>query len=140
MTRVVSQRSRPDLILLSPLTGPPGASELARNIKEDPRTSDIPIMILVDSGGPSLSRVYPTEACASIAASDEDLVQMMQAVRSRRRAERREPEPSSPLEGDLADDTFPGVLEFLFRPNVRAVSSCSTEADGRDIFTSNKAM
>ena len=114
MTRVVSQRSRPDLILLSPLTGPPGASELARNIKEDPRTSDIPIMILVDSGGPSLSRVYPTEACASIAASDEDLVQMMQAVRSRRRAERREPEPSSPLEGDLADDTFPGVLEFLF--------------------------
>ena len=114
MTRVVTQRSRPDLVLLSPLTGPPGASELARSIKEDPKTSDIPIMILVDSAGPSLSRVYPTEACASTAASDEDLVQTMRAVRSRRRMERRGPEPSSPLEGDLGDDTFPGVLEFLF--------------------------
>ena len=114
MTRVISRRSRPDLVLLSPLTGPPGASELARSIKENPKTSDIPIMILVDGTDPSLSRVYPIEACASIAASDEDLIQTMRAVRSRRRTARREPEPSSPLEGDLADDTFPGVLEFLF--------------------------
>ena len=115
MTRVVTQRSRPDLVLLSPVTGPPGASELARSIKEDPRTSDIPIMILVDSGGPSLSRVYPTEACASIAASDEDLVQMMQAVRSRRRMPSAANRSLRAHSREIsADDTFPGVLEFLF--------------------------
>jgi len=116
MTRVVSQRSQPDLVLLSPFTGPPGASELARSIKENPKTMDIPVMILVDSDSsdPDMSMVYPTEACASAAASDEDLVKIMQAVRNRRRRERVEPEPSSPLEGDLADDTFPDVLEFLF--------------------------
>ncbi|GMR22492.1 MAG: hypothetical protein BMS9Abin37_0847 [Acidobacteriota bacterium] len=116
MTRVVSQRSQPDLVLLSPFTGPPGASELARSIKENPKTMDIPVMILVDStySDPDMSMVYPTEACASATASDEDIVKTMRAVRNRRRRERIEPEPSSPLEGDLADDTFPGVLEFLF--------------------------
>ena len=116
MTRVVSQRSQPDLVLVAPFTGPPGASELARSIKENPKTMDIPVMILVDSDSsdPDMSMVYPTEACASAAASDEDLVKIMRAVRNRRRRERVEPEPSSPLEGDLADDTFPGVLEFLF--------------------------
>ncbi len=116
MMRVVSQRSQPALVLLSPFTGPPGASELARSIKENPKTMNIPVMILVDSdsSNPDMSRVYPTEACASATASDEDLVKIMRAVRNRRRRERVEPEPSSPLEGDLADDTFPGVLEFLF--------------------------
>jgi len=116
MTRVVTQRSQPDLVLLSPFTGPEGASELARSIKENPRTMDIPVMILVDSDSsdPDMSMVYPTEACASATASDEDLVKTMRAVRNRRRRERVEEEPSSPLEGDLADDTFPGVLEFLF--------------------------
>lgn len=116
MTRVVSQRSQPDLVVLSPLMGPPGPSEIARSIKEDPKTMDIPVMILVDSDSPDpdLSMVYPTEACASAGASDEDIVKTMRAVRSRRRRERVEPEPTSPLEGDLADDTFPGVLEFLF--------------------------
>lgn len=116
MTRVVSQRAQPDLVLLSPSSGPPGASELARSIKEDPKTMDIPVMILVDSGAsdPDISMVYPTEACTSADASDEDIVQTMRAVRNRRRRARTEPEPSAPLEGDLADDTFPGVLEFLF--------------------------
>lgn len=116
MTRVVSRRSQPDLVLLSPFTGPPGASELARIIKEDPETTEIPVMILVDthSPDPDLSMVYPTEACASAAASDEDLVKTMRAVRNRRKRQRVVPQPSSPLEGDLADDTFPGVLEFLF--------------------------
>ena len=116
MTRVVSQRSQPDLVLLAPFTGPPGASELARSLKENPKTMDIPVMILVDSNSsdPDMSRLYPTEACASATASDEDLVKTMRAVRNRRRRERVEPEPSSPLEGDFADDTFPGVLAFLF--------------------------
>ena len=116
MTRVVSQRWQPDLVLLLPFTGPPGASELARSIKENPKTMDIPIMILVesDSSDPDMSMVYPTEACTSAATSDEDLVKIMRAVRNRRRRERVDPEPTSPLEGDLADDTFPGVLEFLF--------------------------
>jgi len=116
MTRVVSRRSQPDLVLLSPFTGPPGPSELARILKEDPETMDIPVMILVDSDSPDpdLSMVYPTEACASAAASDADLVKTMRAVRNRRKRARIEPQPSSPLEGDLADDTFPGVLEFLF--------------------------
>ena len=73
-------------------------------------------MILVDSDSPDpdMSLVYPTEACASSAASDDDIVNTMRAVRRHRRRERHEPEPSSPLEGDFADDTFPGVLEFLF--------------------------
>ena len=116
MTRAVSQRARPDLVLLSPEMGPPGPSELARHIKEDPKTRDIPVMILVESDVPDvdLSMVYPTEACASASASDEDLIQTMRALRSPRRRERVEEEPSSPLEGDLADDTLPGVLEFLF--------------------------
>jgi CheY-like chemotaxis protein len=113
MATVVSQRSQPDLVVLSPL---PGASELARSIKEDPKTRDIPVMILVDSDSPDpdMSLVYPTEACASAAASDEEILNTMRAVRNHRQRERREPEPSSPLEGDFADDTFPGVLEFLF--------------------------
>ena len=87
MTRVVSQRSRPDLVLLPPFTGPPGASELARSIKENPKTKDIPVMILVDSDSsdPDMSMVYPTEACASAGASDAYLVKIMRAVRSRRR-------------------------------------------------------
>lgn len=116
MTRVVSLRSQPDLVVLSPFTGPPGASELARRIKEDPKTMAIPVMILIDSDSPDpdISMVYPTEACASAAASDDDIVKTMRAVRSRRPRQRVEPEPTSPLEGDLADDTFPGVLEFLF--------------------------
>ena len=116
MTRVVSQRSQPDLVLLSPFTGPPGASELARSIKENPKTMDIPVMILVDgdASDPDMSMVYPTEACASTTTSDGDLVKIMRAVRNRRGRKRVNPQPSSPLEGDLADDTFPGVLEFLF--------------------------
>jgi CheY-like chemotaxis protein len=116
MTRAVSQRSQPDLVVLSPLMGPPGPSELARSIKEDPKTMDIPVMIVVDSDStdPDMSMVYPTEACASAASSDEEIIKTMQAVRNRRPRERVEPEPTSPLEGDLAEDTFPGVLEFLF--------------------------
>ena len=91
MTRVVSQRSQPDLVLLPPFTGPPGASELARSIKENPETKDIPVMILVDSDSsdPDMSMVYPTEACASAGASDAYLVKIMRAVRSRRRRKRR---------------------------------------------------
>lgn len=117
MTPVVTQRARPDLVLLSPSLAPPRASELARSIKEDPKTRDVPVMILVHSepNDPNLSRLYPTEACASAATSDDELVQTMRAVRNRRPREPVEPRPSSPLEGDLADDTFPGVLEFLFR-------------------------
>ena len=116
MTRVLSQRSQPDLVVLSPMMGPPGPSELARSIKENPKTMDIPVMILIDSDSadPDMSMVYPTEACASAGASDEDIVKTMRAVRNRRRRHRVGPEPTSPLEGDLADDTFPGVLEFLF--------------------------
>lgn len=116
MTRVASQRSQPDLVLLSPFSGPPGTSELARSIKEDPRTRDIPVMILVEGNtrDPDMSLVYPTEACVSVAASDDDLVRTMRAVRNRRKRDHHQPEPTSPLEGDLADDTFPGVLELLF--------------------------
>jgi hypothetical protein len=128
MTQVVSRRLQPDLVLILPFTGPPGASELARSIKEDPETTDIPVLILVDSDSrdPDTSMVYPTEACASVARSDEDLLKTMRAVRKQRprllereRAhEHQHPrsngKPSSTIEGDFADDTFPGVLEFLF--------------------------
>ncbi|HSF16608.1 MAG TPA: DUF4388 domain-containing protein [Vicinamibacteria bacterium] len=115
MTRIVSQRSQPDLVLLTPLTGQPGSSQIARTLKEDPKTEHIPVMIVIagDLLDPTRAPVYPTEACASDTASDDDLVSTMRALRSQRRV-RPEPEPSSPLEGDLAEDTFPGVLEFLF--------------------------
>lgn len=113
MASVVSQRTQPELVVVAPL---PGASELARSIKEDPKTRDIPVMILIDSDSPDpdMALVYPTEAYASVSASDDDIINTMKAARSHRKRERVKPEPSSPLEGDFVDDTFPGVLEFLF--------------------------
>jgi len=72
-------------------------------------------MILVDCerSDPEISMVYPTEACASVATTDEDLVKTMRAIRKRRAKASPEPEPSCALEGDLGDDIFAEVLEFL---------------------------
>jgi len=115
MMQVISRRSCPDLVLLLPFIGRPSASELARIIKEDPRTKEIPVLILVDcdKSDPDIAMVYPTEACASVATTDEDLVKTMLAIRKRRVNGSLVPEPSSALEGDLGDDIFPDVLHFL---------------------------
>src|SRR3989304_4563333 len=45
--RSYARRRAPDLILLAPETGPPGPSEIARSIKEDSATRDIPVFQLM---------------------------------------------------------------------------------------------
>lgn len=116
---VVRGHFRPDLIVLSPCTGHPGASEIARRLKEDSTTQDIPVMTIVvsDPSDPTLfTRLYPTEACEYDEATDEHLVSTMRSFRTHRSARLEHgpaSEPLSPLEGDLAEDIFPGVVEFL---------------------------
>lgn len=116
MVRSVARRDQPDLVLVSPLNGTPGSSEIARIIKEDPETKDIPVMILL--GGSRLEeifdRVYPTEACTTADASDDELLSTMRMLTSGRRRLRYGSKPLQAMEGDLADDTFPEVLQFLF--------------------------
>ena len=140
MTRVVTQRSRPDLVLLSPLTGPPGASELARSIKEDPKTSDIPTMIsstaLVHpcpaSIRPRRARLQRRVTKTSSKRCERSAVADGQSAANRSlRAHSREISATTPS---------PVCSSSCSRPNVRAGSSCSTEAEGRDISTSKKAM
>lgn len=118
LANVVRGQLRPDLIVLPPSAGSSSASEMARRLKEDPKTRDIPVMMVVhaDPGDPTLARVYPTEACEYDESTDEHLISTMRALCAHRSQEpqQRAPEPLSPLEGDLGEDTFTGVMEFLF--------------------------
>jgi CheY-like chemotaxis protein len=114
-----ARKSSPDLILLSSVTGPPGPSEIARGIKEDPDTRSIPIIHVIDGRRyDELARfAYPTEAQVADDADDEQIVKTMRmlTVRSARvRFSGRTSGPAVPLEGDLERDTFPEVLQFLF--------------------------
>ena len=114
MTSSLVRRLQPDLVLVAPETATPGPSEIARSIKEDPTTSDVPVMLLVRSER-ARARAYPTEACAALDESDDELVGTMRllAGRSRRRLRYGSPKPVGPLEGHL-DDSFPDILQFLF--------------------------
>ena len=47
MTTSLVRRAQPALVFVSPHTRSPGPSEIARWIKEDPETTDIPVLILV---------------------------------------------------------------------------------------------
>ncbi len=119
LLRSATRKSAPDLILLSSVTGPPGPSEIARGIKEDPETRSIPIIHVIDSRRyDELSRfAYPTEAQVADDADDEQIVKTMRmlTVRSSRvRFGGRSSGNAAPLEGDLDRDTFPEVLQFLF--------------------------
>lgn len=113
LTRSVVRRVQPALVLLSPHTNSPGPSEIARTIKEDPTTSDVPVLMLVPSER-FRTHAYPTEACATIDASDDELLRTMRLLAASNRRLRYEPKPVGPLEGHLDDDSLPDVLQFLF--------------------------
>lgn len=113
MTKAVLRRSQPDLVMLSPDIAPPGPSEIARSIKEDPMTHDIPVLMLIGKK-PQLAPVYPTEGSARIDATDDELLSTMRLLTAKTRRLRYEPKPRGPLEGALGDDQLPDVLQFLF--------------------------
>lgn len=117
MLQFYARRSAPDLILLAPDTGPPGPSEIARSIKEDAATRDIPVFQLVRSdrfGGMGSRHAYPTEALLSDDAPADEILRTMRMLTTRAPRVRYEKKAAAPLEGDLESDTFPEVLQFLF--------------------------
>jgi hypothetical protein len=109
------RRSAPDLILLAPDTGSPGASEIARGIKEDSETRAIPILHLVERRRfeELAARAYPTEGLLPDDAPDEELLKTMRVLTFRTSRVRYGSRTSAPLEGDLENDTFPDILQFL---------------------------
>ena len=113
MARSVVRRTQPALVLLSPHTNAPGPSEIARSIKEDPTTGDVPVLTLLLSER-ARAKAYPTEAWATLDASDDELLRTMQLLAANSRRLRYEPKPMGPLEGHLDDDSLPDVLQFLF--------------------------
>lgn len=117
MLRSYARRNAPDLILLAPETGPPGPTEIARSIKEDAATRQIPVVQLMRSsrfGGGQARNTYPTEALLSDDAPADEILRIMRMLTTRAPRVRYEKRSGSPLEGDLESDTFPEVLQFLF--------------------------
>jgi hypothetical protein len=117
MLQSYARRSAPDLILLAPETGPPGPSEIARSIKEDAATRDIPVFQLVKAGGiagAEARHAYPTEALLSDDAPADEILRTMRMLTTRAPKVRYEKKAAAPLEGDLESDAFPEVLQFLF--------------------------
>jgi hypothetical protein len=117
MLSSVAHRTSPDLILLTRDTGPPGPSEIARSIKEEPKTRDIPIMSIVAGGRftDEQSYAYPTEAVIPEDADDDEIVKTMRVLTTRApRLRYGGGRPNAPLEGSLDSDAFPGLLQFLF--------------------------
>lgn len=115
MAHAAVKRTQPDLVLLAPQPGPPGASEIARLIKEDPETKDIPVVILIEGAHLEqiFTRVYPTEACLSIDASESEFRTTLRALAGSQRRLRPKTSPGAPLEGNLEDDVLPDLLQFL---------------------------
>jgi hypothetical protein len=113
MTKSVLRRSQPDLVLLAPDIAPPGPSEIARSIKEDPMTQDIPVLMLIGRK-PQLSSAYPTEGSARVDAGDDEILSTMRLLTAKTRRLRYGPKPRGPLEGKLGTDQLPEVLQFLF--------------------------
>ncbi|HXV64061.1 MAG TPA: DUF4388 domain-containing protein [Vicinamibacteria bacterium] len=107
------KKAMPDAVILSSDIGPPGPSEIARRIKEDEATAEIPIL-LIGTNANADPFLFPTEAYLSCATSDEELVRTlrmltMRTPRVRYGGERQ----AAPLQGDLQTDDFPQVLQFL---------------------------
>ena len=94
MARSVVRRTQPALVLLSPHTNAPGPSEIARSIKEDPTTGDVPILTLLLSER-ARAKAYPTEAWATLDASDDELLRTMQLLAANSRVQRQLPFPFS---------------------------------------------
>ncbi len=117
MLQSYARKNAPDLILLAPETGPPGPSEIARSIKEDPATREIPVFQLMRSsrfGMENARHTYPTEALLSDDAPADEILRIMRMLTTRAPRIRYEKKTASHLEGDLESDTFPEVLQFLF--------------------------
>ncbi len=117
MLQSYARRSAPDLILLAPETGPPGPSEIARSIKEDRTTRNIPVFQLVRAsrfGGDGARHAYPTEALLSDDAPADEILRTMRMLTTRAPRVRFEKKAAASLEGDLESDAFPEVLQFLF--------------------------
>jgi len=116
MLQSYTRRSAPDLILLAPETGPPGPSEIARSLKEDAATRDIPVFQLMRAslGSEAARHAYPTEALLPDDAPAEEILRTMRMLTTRAPRVRHEKKVAAPLEGDLESDTFPEVLQFLF--------------------------
>jgi hypothetical protein len=117
MLQSYARKNAPDLILLAADTGPPGPSEIARSIKEDSATRDIPVFQLVKGsrfGSDGAGHAYPTEALLSDDAPADEILRTMRMLTTRAPRIRYEKKTAAPLEGDLESDTFPEVLQFLF--------------------------
>jgi hypothetical protein len=116
MLRSYARKSAPDLILLAPETGPPGPSEIARSIKEDAATRDIPVFQIMRASrfGNEGGNAYPTDALLSDDAPADEILRTMRMLTTRAPRVRYEKKAAAPLEGDLESDTFPEVLQFLF--------------------------
>jgi CheY-like chemotaxis protein len=117
MLQSYARRNAPDLILLAPETGPPGPAEIARSIKEDAATREIPVFQFSPSNrfGTEYHRhAYPTEALLADDAPADEILRTMRMLTTRSPRIRYERKTASSLEGDLESDTFPEVLQFLF--------------------------
>ena len=79
MTTSLVRRAQPALVFVSPHTRSPGPSEIARWIKEDPETTDIPVLILVPNER-ARKIAYPTQAYATFDTSDEELLKTMRLL------------------------------------------------------------
>ena len=117
MLQSYARRNAPDLILLAPDPGPPGSSEIARSLKEDAETREIPVFQFKRSTRfetDDARYTYPTEALLSDDAPADEILRTMRVLTTRAPRIRYERKTASPLEGDLESDTFPEVLQFLF--------------------------
>jgi hypothetical protein len=141
LVHALARRSAPDLILLAPDTGAPGASEIARGIKEDSETRAIPILHLVEGRRfEELSaRAYPTEALLPDDAPDDELLKTMRMLTVRSSRVRYGSKTSAPLEGDLENDTFPAILHFLVVTGKTGTVTVN-DARGHGTFSRNTGM
>ena len=104
----------PDLLLLSDHIGPPGPSETARRIKEDPATETIPIVILATTEeSEALAESYPVEACLPVTTDPDQLTKAIRLLAGRGTRRSRNGQPVG-LEGTLQGNLLPELLEFLF--------------------------
>jgi len=106
---------QPDLVVLSDHIGPPGASETARRIKEDPTTADIPIIILTEGERQAQRAAYPVEACLPFETDEDKLGNVIRLLAGGASRRARSFEPSlGPLEGNLQGSPLTDILQFLF--------------------------
>lgn len=107
----------PEVVILSDQIGPPGASETARRIKEDPTTGAIPIIMLSSSVGEedAASESYPVEACLALSSDEASLTNLIRLLaRGTSRRPRAYGASVGSLEGSLRGSPLSEILQFLF--------------------------